>query len=82
MAYIDTIGQMEATGSLARQYRAAEKRAGRVFKILEVQSRMPRALRASLMLYAEVTTCEGAPLSRLDRELIATVVSRANNCFY
>ncbi len=82
MAYIETIGEAEATGSLERQYRAATKRAGRIFKILEIQSRLPKALRASLMLYAEVTTVEEAPLSRVERELIATVVSRANDCFY
>jgi len=82
MAYIETICEADAAGSLDRQYRAAIKRAGKIFKILEIQSRMPKALRASLMLYAEVTTCEGAPLKRVDRELIATVVSRANDCFY
>ena len=82
MAYIETICEADATGSLDRQYRAAVKRAGKIYKILEIQSRMPKAMRASLMLYGEVTTCEDAPLTRIERELIATVVSRANDCFY
>ena len=82
MAYIRTIPPDEATGRLAREYSAAIRRAGRVYQILQLQSLAPRALRASIRLYVEVTTCDDSVLSRIEREAIATVVSRANNCFY
>jgi alkylhydroperoxidase family enzyme len=41
----------------------------------------PRQLEASLGLYQAVMFGESG-LSRAERELIATVVSRVNECFY
>jgi alkylhydroperoxidase family enzyme len=81
MAWIRTISEKEATGLLARIYDAAVRRAGRVFNILKIQSNNPPALQASLDLYMAVM--HGAsPLSRAQREMLAVVVSKANECHY
>jgi alkylhydroperoxidase family enzyme len=81
MPFIRTVAPEEATGSLARQYDAAVKRAGRVFNVVRVQSLDPPVLDASLRLYQTLMQAPSS-LSRLHRELLAVVVSRANECFY
>jgi len=82
MAWIPTVKPDAARGLLKRQYDAAAKRAGKVFQILEVQSLRPRLLRASTQLYLEAMHCADSKLSRAQREMIATTVSRVNECFY
>ena len=82
MAWIRTIRPEEATGALARIYDAAVKRAGKVFQIIEVQSLRPQVLRASTRLYIEIVHSSRSSLSRAQREMIATTVSRINECFY
>ena len=81
MAFIDIIDEAQADGLLGRIYDAARKRAGRVFNILKIQSQNAAALQAMLDLY--VATVRGeSPLTRVQREMLAVVVSRANNCHY
>jgi len=81
MAWIKVIEPQEATGELKQEYDAAVERAGKVFNILKVQSLNPAALEASMHLYR--TTMFGpSGLSRAEREMLATVVSWANHCFY
>ena len=81
MAWIRTIRPGEATGKLKEIYDAAEKRAGRVFHIVSLQSLNPAVLEASIELYMK--TMHGASsLTRAERELLATVTSRANQCHY
>jgi len=71
----------EATGELRTEYEKAFSRAGKVFNILKVQSLNPGTLRASMEIY--LTTMYGpSGLSRSEREMLATVVSWANHCFY
>ena len=82
MAWIELIGPERATGLLKQLYEAAIKRAGRVYNVIRLQSRRPKVLRASTQLYMEVMHSPDSPLSRAQREMIATVVSRANGCFY
>src|SRR5687768_3405317 len=79
--YIRLIGEDEATGELADEYAAARGRAGKVFNIIKAISLRPRALRAMLDLYREVMFGR-SELSRADRELLAVVVSRVNDCHY
>lgn len=81
MANIETIAEAEATGQLRRIYDAATKRAGKVFNIIKLMSLNPATAQASMQLYSTIMHGE-SPLSRGEREMIATVVSRANNCFY
>lgn len=82
MAWIKIIAPEEATGLLRRLYEAAIRRAGKVFNIIRVQGLLPRSLQASTRLYLEVMHGDEGPLSRAQREMIATTVSRANACPY
>ena len=81
MAFVPTVPPEEASGLLARLYDAALRRAGKVFQIIRVQSGRPRALQASTRLYIEVMHGD-SKLTRAQREMLATVVSTANGCFY
>lgn len=82
MTWIRTVEPSRAEGQLARLYAAAVQRAGRVFNIIRSQSLRPPVLRASTQLYLEVMHSSASPLSRAQREMIATVVSRINHCHY
>lgn len=81
MAHIDLITEEKAEGLLKRVYDAALKRAGKVFQILRVQSQNPQSLQSGLGLYSAVMFGE-SPLSRAQREMLATVVSNINDCHY
>ena len=81
MAWIKIVEPEQATGELKQEYEQAVRRARKVFNILKVQSLNPPALHASMELY--MTTMYGASgVSRAEREMLATVVSWANRCFY
>ena len=82
MAWIDLIAPERAEGLLKRLFDTAIKRAGRVYQIIRIQSPRPEILRVSTQLYLEVMHSDKSPLSRQQREMIATVVSRANHCHY
>jgi uncharacterized peroxidase-related enzyme len=82
MAWIRTIAPEEATGLLKRLYGQAVARAGKVFNVLRLQSLRPEILKAGVALYTEVMISPRSPLSRAQREMIAVVVSRANECHY
>ena len=81
MAWIKIIDQDGAAGLLARIYNAAQRRAGKVFNILKLQSTNPPALQSSISLYATIMHGESS-LSRAQREMLAVVVSQVNNCHY
>ena len=81
MAWIETVAPENATGLLARLYRAAIKRAGKLYNVIRIQSLYPRVLQVSAQLYSELMHGMG-PLTRAQREMIATSVSRANACEY
>ena len=81
MAFIHIVDEKDAEGLLARIYDAARKRAGRVYNILKIQSQNPAALQGMIDLYAATVRGE-LPLTRAQREMLAVVVSRANNCHY
>lgn len=82
MAWIRTIAPEDATGLLRRLYDAAVRRAGKVFNVIRIQGIRPKVLRASTQLYLEVMHSPDSGLTRAQREMIATAVSRANDCYY
>ena len=82
MSWIRTVSPEAAEGLLRQLYRAAVKRAGKIFNVIRIQSLRPRVLRASTQLYLEVMHSPESGLSRAQREMIATAVSRFNDCFY
>ncbi len=81
MAWIKIIEPGAAEGELKQEYERAFGRADKVFNILKVQSLNPSTLRASMDLYL-ATMRAPSDLTRAERELLATVVSWANRCFY
>ena len=82
MAWIEIPAVAQASGLLKRIYDDAVERAGRVYNILSIQSRRPRALQASMMMYQEVMLSPRSDLTRVQREMLATVVSGVNHCHY
>ena len=81
MPYIHQVQPPEATGLLKKLFDAALERAGRVWHIVHVMSVNPRTMDASLKFYSAIMFGT-APLTRWQREMIAVVTSKANDCFY
>jgi uncharacterized peroxidase-related enzyme len=81
MPHLRLIEVGEATGELKQQYEAAIQRAGKVFNIVKSMCLRPGVLRRSMDLY-RVIMFGPSELSRAERELLAVVVSRANDCHY
>jgi uncharacterized peroxidase-related enzyme len=79
--HLRLIAENEASGELKREYDAALGRAGKVFNIVKAMSLNPRVLRASMGLYKAIMFGP-SELSRAERELLAVVVSCANDCHY
>jgi alkylhydroperoxidase family enzyme len=81
MAWIKTIKPEEATGELKAEYERAIRRAGKVWNILALQSLNAPVLHASMEMYLAAMFGPSG-LTRAEREMLATVVSWANHCFY
>ena len=81
MAYIDIIDIDDAEGIVKEEYRKGIKRSGKVYNILKIMSRSPLALKESMRLYLAIMFGE-SDLSRSQREMLATVVSKVNHCHY
>lgn len=81
MAWIQTVSEDEAKGLLGKIYADARRRAGRVFQIVRAMSLQPLVAEASMGLYARLMFGRNG-LTRAQREMIAVVVSRANDCHY
>lgn len=81
MAHLRLTEVDEATGPLREEYDAAVGRAGKVFNIVKAMSLRPGVLRRSMQLYRGIMFGPSG-LSRQERELLATVVSRENDCHY
>jgi alkylhydroperoxidase family enzyme len=71
----------EATGLLKEEFDAAMRRAGRVWHIVHIMSLNPPVLKASLEHYKAIMFGP-SPLSRVQREMLATVVSAEVGCHY
>ena len=81
MPRIKQLSISEATGLLKAQLDQAVQRAGRVWHIVHIMSLNPHAMRDSMALYGTLMMGQ-SPLSRAQRELLATVVSFENHCRY
>ena len=86
MAWIDVIEEREARGALAAIYDElyapypGEPR-GQLDNILQIHSLDPKSLRAHLALYRSAMTGTET-LPKVEREMIAVVVSAINACHY
>jgi uncharacterized peroxidase-related enzyme len=81
VAHLRLIGEEEASGELKTEYEAAVARAGKVFNVVKAMSLNPKVLTASMGLYRAIMFGP-SELSRVERELLAVVVSCANDCHY
>ncbi len=80
-AWIRTVDEEEAGGQLKRQYEDVRQRRGRVSNVMKAHSLDPEAMRFHLDLYLHLMFGRST-LSRAQREMIAVVVSQANQCRY
>lgn len=81
MAWIHMINEDDADGVLRKHYEKLREPWGGVDNILKIHSLNPRSLIAHFDLYK--TLMRGrSPLSKIQREMIAVVVSAANRCHY
>lgn len=81
MSWIHQVAVADATGLLKKQFDAAFERTGRLWNIVHVQSVNPLALDTSLRLYGALMMGP-SPLTRVQREMMATVVSAELDCHY
>ncbi|NGP88753.1 peroxidase-related enzyme [Fodinibius halophilus] len=81
MAYIDIVEPEEATGNLKEIYEELEQRRGKIAQIHKIQSLNPDSIMKHMDLYMSIMF-GSSPLKRAQREMIAVVVSAANECEY
>lgn len=81
MAHVRKIEPGDAHGPITRIYDAAGKRAGSVAQIIQVMSLDAPSADASMQFYARLMKSPNALPADL-REMLATVVSGVNGCFY
>ncbi len=81
MAWIEVIEPERAEGALKDEYEQGVRRAGKVYNIVKIQGLNPRTLHASMQAYVAIMHAP-SELTRAEREMLGTVVSRVNHCFY
>jgi alkylhydroperoxidase family enzyme len=81
MPWVPTVPEDQAMGSLADLYRKAHERSGKVPNITKLQSLRPATTARGFDLYCELMDAPTG-ISRRERVLIATVVSKVNGCLY
>lgn len=81
MAYIRQIAADTARGPLQRVYAAAMERVGGIANIIRIMSLDGYVCQASMQMYTSLMKRDNA-LEPATREMLATVVSHANDCYY
>ncbi len=81
MPWIRQIPLESATGQLKEEFDKAIRRAGRVWHIVQVMSLNPPVLKTSIEFYLAIMYGP-SPLTRVQRELLAIVVSAELDCHY
>ena len=81
MAWIEQVSEEDAKGGLEKVYQAARGRAGGIANIIRIMSLRPRPLATFMNLYMQLMISDTS-MSRADKELLATVTSKSNGCFY
>lgn len=81
MAYITQISEDEATGPTQELFARARSRAGGVANIIRVMGQDGASANASMGLYVSIMKTPNA-LTGAQKEMLATVVSNVNDCFY
>jgi hypothetical protein len=82
MAWIRIVDEKEAGAELGALYdRMSDPESGRVDEILRIHSLHPAGLAGHYSVYRAVMTSTSG-LRKEDREMIALVVSKLNDCHY
>jgi uncharacterized peroxidase-related enzyme len=81
MAWVQVNSESSLPPDLEEFYQRTEARAGKLPNIARVQSLRPTTALRGFDLYCQVMD-DPTGLSRRERVLIATVVSKVNGCFY
>ena len=81
MSRIKVIQPEEATGRLKEIYSGLKQQRGQIAEVHKIQSLRPESIVMHMDLYMEIMFSK-SELSRAQREMMAVVVSVANNCSY
>ena len=81
MSWIRTIPEDQAQGSLKTIYDETRIKHGRVINLVRIQSLRPETMAIGRQFYRHLMESPGG-LTRVQRFLIATVVSKTNGCLY
>lgn len=81
MAYIDIIQPENAQGELKEIYNQLAASRGKIAEIHKIQSLNPESIMRHIDLYMTIMY-HRSPLRRVQREMMAVVVSQANSCEY
>ncbi len=81
MAWIKVIGIAEATGYLSQLYQKYIVSTGVEDNVIMVHSLNPKSLKLHYQLYGHLMRGK-SDLSRIQREMIAVVISATNRCHY
>ena len=81
MAFIDIIEPEDASGALKKIYEDLKQKRGKLARIHKIQSLNPETIVTHMDLYMSIMFSK-SPLSRAQREMMAVVVSSANECEY
>ncbi|MBF8965499.1 peroxidase-related enzyme [Pontibacter sp. FD36] len=81
MARIQVIDHSEATGELKKIYDDLVNKRGKLAEVHKIQSLNPATIVHHMDLYMSIMYAK-SPLNRAQREMMAVVVSAANNCEY
>jgi uncharacterized peroxidase-related enzyme len=81
MAWVPMVAVETASGKLQEIYERSCKRAGVVPNIAKVQSLRPKTTERGFDLYCQIMD-DPTGISKRERVLIATVVSKVNGCLY
>lgn len=81
MPQIKVISQSEAEGELKDIYTDLIQSRGKLANVHMIQSLNPATIKSHMALYMDIMFAH-SPLSRAERELLAVIVSRTNQCEY
>jgi len=81
MSWIKEVDEENATGELKETYDKIVKERGKLSNIMKVHSLNPKSMEKHMDLYLSLLFGK-SKLSREERELIAVVVSKTNQCDY
>ena len=81
MAWVQMVPVETASGKLQEVYQQIRERAGVVPNIAKVQSFRPKTMKRGFDLYCQIMD-DPTGISKRERVLIATVVSKVNGCWY